>query len=209
MMTSAQRYHLMLIAVIVLGMVGYMLPWLTGSAAGLTFNANDLAEWSSLHPEVRISTPPLLTTALLRLPLACLVIVAGCAVVSHWQSPWWWVNAVLVSVSVTALLPPVDFLTHAQDSPNYRQQFALAIAALTGGILGLSGYLPRVRRILVIVASLVGITAGLIGWLHAYNLVRGFDLSIQIGSGIIILMLAYMLLIALTLRPGIKQGSSN
>ncbi len=58
-------------------LIGYHLAWYTHPTAGFTTNAFDLAEWASLHPAVRSSSPPMLTSFLLRLPLIMLVAAAG------------------------------------------------------------------------------------------------------------------------------------
>jgi len=57
---------------LLLGLLGYLLPWAVASSAPMTLNAYDLAEWTSLHPAQRQTTPPLLAPLRLRAQLAIL-----------------------------------------------------------------------------------------------------------------------------------------
>ena len=35
---------------LIIGLCGYLLPWIVAPSSAMTLNAYDLAEWTSLHP---------------------------------------------------------------------------------------------------------------------------------------------------------------
>ncbi|MBN8635251.1 MAG: hypothetical protein J0M07_07995 [Anaerolineae bacterium] len=55
----------------------YVLPWVINPGVSLTLGGYDLGEWTSLHEAVRGEQPPLLTSFLLRLPLALIAMLVG------------------------------------------------------------------------------------------------------------------------------------
>ena len=118
----------------------------------------------------------LLTSLLLRLPLACLALLIA------FSTRRGIVPALLVIVIAVALLPPLEFI-HALDDANYRQQAAIALLALIGGGIGLSGVLPRYRHWIAAAVALIGAAASLIGLAQGYDLMRGFEIPAQIGLG--------------------------
>jgi hypothetical protein len=158
-------------------LVAYCLPWLVNPGISLTYGVYDLAEWTSLHPVVRASSPALLLTLLLRLPLIC---VAGVIVFSRIQKT---LRVILIIIITVALLPPLEFFTQYPDDPNYRQQFALALTTLILGSIGLSDYLRRWHSIIRIAASITGAVTSIWGLARAYSLMKDFMLPVQIGPG--------------------------
>src|SRR5690606_39317288 len=103
-----------IIVCVVAGVVCYLLPWTDHSTAGFTMNGFDLAEWSSLHPAVRASSPPMLASFLLRMPQVAVAI--GLALVaSALRDPRWravgWAAALLVAVR---FIPPAEFVQSAR-----------------------------------------------------------------------------------------------
>ncbi len=167
-------------------LVLYLFPWLVNPGASLSLNGYDLAEWASLHPAVREATPALLTSLLLRLPLACLALLIA------FTRRRGLLPAVIVLITALALLPPPEFVK-ALDDPNYRQQATLALFTLMGGVMGLSGKLQRARHWIATTVGLLGAMACLVGLLQSYNLMRDFDLPTQIGAGGALLALAFVI----------------
>ena len=90
-------------------LIGYYLPWVYHRAAGLTFNAYDLAEWVSLSPEARGGSLPFLIPFLLRFALVGIALLCGirAAISSHTLSRGLYM--LLALVLALNLLPPVDF----------------------------------------------------------------------------------------------------
>lgn len=166
--------------------VFYLFPWLVNPSASLSPNAYDLAEWASLHPAVRDATPALLTSLLLRLPLACLALLIG------FTARRGLFPALIVLVLAAALLPPPEFVK-ALDNSNYRQQAALALFTLIGGAIGFSGRLPRVRHWIAAAIALLGALVSIIGLLQGYNLMHGFSLPAQIGIGGVLLVPLFLI----------------
>ncbi len=65
--------------VIAVMLVCYALPWVINPGVSLTLGGYDLGEWTSLHDAVRGEQLPLLTSFLLRLPLALVAVLIGVA----------------------------------------------------------------------------------------------------------------------------------
>jgi hypothetical protein len=169
-----------LLTLFLLLLVAYAPPWVINPGASLSPNGYDLAEWSSVHPVAGGETPPLLTALLLRLPLVCATLMFVYFLTLNRNSRI--LGGAVVLLMGLALLPPLEIL----DDPgnwNYRQQLALAIFTVAGGMIGLTGWLGELRRIVGIVSAFGGTAACLVGLSHAYNLMQGFDLPVHIGAG--------------------------
>jgi len=182
-----------------LALTACLLPWVSNSAAGLSFNPTDLAEWTSLAPAVQAQTPPLFTTFLLRTPL---LIVALLVALAAGRKHGW--AALLILVLAAAQLPPFEFLKDSGNS-NYRQQ--VLMAALTG-VLGLLVLFRLPERHALASAGIVaaaGLLAALVGVAGALREMQTFGLAAQIGPGLLLYIAAMLSTMALTLLAGIKK----
>jgi hypothetical protein len=162
---------------IFLALVAYCLPWLLNPGVSLSYGVYDLAEWTSLHSAVRASSPSLLLTLVLRLPLVCLTIVV------EFSRRQVLLRTIFVFIIAAALLPPLEFFTQYPDDPNYRQQLVLAVAAFLIGGIGLSGLLSRWHHIIRLTASFAGAIAAIWGLAQAYELMNTYQLPVRIGVG--------------------------
>lgn len=206
---KTNNFYFILVAVFFV-MVGYSIPWSVAPGASLSLGANDLAEWASLHPEVRASSPSLLVSLLLRLPLGLLAWIVA------FRLPWrplrsrsWWLGILVVGFIVLLLLPPLEFFTSARGDKNYQQQIALVIAISLGSAFGLSGMYPRVRGYVVVSCAVVGAIASGVGFQNAYVLLKDYKLPVQVGSGVGLTILMFVLIAVLTWQSNIKQGSAR
>ncbi|PJF25409.1 MAG: hypothetical protein CUN53_12950, partial [Phototrophicales bacterium] len=157
--------------------MGYVLPWLTGTGAALSFHAYDLAEWTTLIPASSVETPSLLTAFLLRLPLVCLGVIS--AVLSLQLRGWGQVAFVFIWIALAAAnLPPFEFLSFS-DNPNYRQQAALAGLTFAAGVTVMLPFAKRAIRLEWIgaAAAAVGAAAALIGLARGYALLSDYGLE--------------------------------
>ncbi len=165
------------------------LPWLTTpTAAGLTFSGIDFAEWSSLHPAIRAESPALLTSMLLRLPpVFALWIAALNATVFASGGMIRWLVLVAVTVSLVALMPPLEFFTAgwARNDPNYEQQFTMMIVAVIGSGIAASGLLTKFRAILLALIALAGLLTSIVGFQRTYGLIDEFGISAAFGPGLL------------------------
>lgn len=159
----------------------YLLPWVINPGVSLTFGGYDLGEWTSLHDAVRGEQPPLLTSFLLRLPLALVALLVGWGLRRDKA-----IRAVVVLVIAGALLPPLEFLDAPNDS-NYRQQALIAGIALVGGLIGVSGVLRRAQRVIFAALCALGIAAVIIGLANALRLMQSFALPVSVGAGGVLL----------------------
>ncbi len=201
--------RLRLLLLIAVMLVCYLLPWVINPGVSLTLGGYDLGEWTSLLDAVRGEQPPLLTSFLLRLPLALFALMISFAALTPpllFRRGGWGVRSslggeaislkilkiVLILLITTALLPPLEILDTPND-PNYRQQVLLSMIALIGGMIGISGGLRRFHRLISIGICVVGVLAILIGLTNAINLMRGFGLPVTLGAGGIFLSLLFAL----------------
>lgn len=158
----------MLIVLLLIGLLGYVLPWAVGPTAPMTLNAYDLAEWASLHPAQRHGTPPLLAPLLLR---AQLVILSLTFALTASRLPWKSISTTAIFVLALAQLPPFEYVYDIANL-NYRQQFALALASLIASLVAIRLEKRRaiwVLMLLLPLAGIVSIYAGVAQALDVYN----------------------------------------
>ncbi len=176
-------------------MISYLLPWLVATSAPLTLNAYDLAEWVSLHPSQRHTSPPLMATLLLRLQLLMLSVMLGALPANK---PWKLASAILIVLLAIAQLPPLEFVLDPGNL-NYRQQFGLALASLFFGMLFLRFLRPRLRSIALIALPMVGIVSALMGMSRALEVFAVLQVDGATGLGMWLLIASYLGCLALAL----------
>jgi len=193
---------------IAVALVAYALPWVNHTGTPLTMGAYDLAEWASIHPVARISSPTMLVSLLLRLPLALLAIIIGFAAPAPpLRTVGWWAALIAILIITMSSLPPLEFFTGSveRNDPNYQQQFYLTLAALIGGCLGLTGLLPRVRPFVVLVAALAAIFVSLDALGRVDELMDWVQIETQLGVGMIVFVGMSLLLAVNAFAIGIKK----
>lgn len=165
----------------------YHAPWFAHESAGFTMHAYDLAEWSSLHPAVRSSSPAMLTSFLLRAPL--FAVVFGLALAANWfvdARVRWTVRAVELIVALR-FVPPKEFFTAASDDPNYRQMALLAALSVIAilAAFGVGRLRERAQTGILGAAIIASIVAGWWGLSRAGELLRNFEIDVHSGMGIV------------------------
>ena len=187
---------------LVIALIGYYLPWLYHNAAGLTFNAYDLAEWISIHPAVRDGNPPLLAPFLLRAVLGALALLAALRAARSFGWERWLYTVFALALAIT-LMPPLEFFRDAADDPNYRQQFILAVVVLVLFLgIAAASYRPWLKWVEVTVPTLTAV-ATIWGVVLALNVAQSLHLEHTLGGGVIVLLvcLAMMVMSRLTGQP--------
>lgn len=197
-----------IIACVVAGVVCYLLPWTDHITAGFTMNGFDLAEWSSLHPAVRSSSPAMLTSFLLRAPLVALAAVLALAAqtLPHARLRWLvWCGAAGL---VLRMIPPAEFFIGATGDPNYRQMLLLSVVGfgLVAAAIPLRALPEGVRRGLVAALWVAGAAAGGAGLSRAWTLLDNFEIDVTVGAGIIGFVGVSALAAALALWPSRRAG---
>ena len=168
-------------------LVCYMLPWVRTPASALSLGAYDLAEWASLHPIVRETTPYLWSSLALRLPLAVIGILIASYIA---QTPFRRLfGMAVVLLTAIALLPPLEFFTIYRDDVNYRQQFILTFATLILGTILLPRRLANIKPILLSLVSGIGAIAAGIGLSQSLRLMQNFNLPVQLGINVYIMII--------------------
>ena len=190
------RYNSLVLALLVMALTGYLLPWIVAPSSSMTLNAFDLAEWTSLHPLQHSSPIPLLVPLQLRLQL--LILLTIFALVSRDLLPVKLVASVVVLVAV-AQLPPPEFIGQLHNA-NYRQQFALACASAVLPLLLWRIKRKRLKMRVVVSLSAVGAAFALAGHRQAETLLRLALEEGQPGLGLFIVAAAYIAVMLLTLR---------
>lgn len=192
-----------IIVCVVAGVVCYLLPWTDHSTAGFTMNGFDLAEWSSLHPAVRSSSPAMLTSFLLRAPLVALaaVLALGAQALPHARLRWLvWCGAAGL---VLRMIPPAEFFTGETGDPNFRQLLLLSVVGfgLVAASIPLRALPDGVRRGWVAALWAAGAAAGGAGLSRAWTLLDNFEIDVTVGAGIIGFVGVSALAAALALWP--------
>jgi hypothetical protein len=165
---------------IVFALLGYFLPWVLTPAISLNLGAYDLAEWSSLHPIVRQTTPFLWTSLVLRIPLAIVGILFAAYIGKTFRRAS--IAILCLLIAAIALLPPLEFFTIYRDDPNYRQQFFLGLITPIIGII-IIGESSKLQRLTLIALSILGVLTSVLGLYQALGLLQSFGLPITVGSG--------------------------
>lgn len=192
----AERYAPAIYALLLLGLFGFVQPWIAAPTGALTLNAYDLAEWASLVPAQRATSPPLLAPLLLRLQLVILSVILAASVTGRWRK----LAAVLaIAVLTAAQLPPFEFV-HDLNNLNYRQQFFLAGVSLIAGFALLPLELPRVSRFVSMVLAVAGLATAMLGLSQSAALYDKFQLDPSPAAGAWIMGLSYIGMIVLNLR---------
>lgn len=174
---------------VILGLVGYALPWIVTPTAPLTLGAYDLAEWASLHPSQLTTSPALIVPLLLRVQLVIITLIIALSA----QTDKLRIIAVIAIIPLSiAQLPPLEFLTIATSNINYQQQFILATISLVIGLI-LIKYKPT-QYVPYIIVLLVG--AGIISTIAGVQQAQSlYMMSLQensLGMGVIIMCVAYL-----------------
>ena len=178
---------------LLLALAAYYLPWLYHRAAALTFNANDLAEWTSLAPAVREGAIPLLAPFLLRAVLALLALLYRLHATRAENAVDRWGYALLAILLTITLLPPVEFFKGAWNDANYRQQLGIAVSTAIGlAIIAItqsrSRLEPYQRRLEIALVALCVIFA-IVGNILALNTVRSYQIDATLGGGLFALVI--------------------
>jgi hypothetical protein len=195
-----------LVCGLIAALTAYYLPWFTHLTAGFTTNGFDLAEWTSLHPAVRSSSPPMLTSFLLRFPQWVIVVALALAANGFANARIRWVLRGTAALLALRFFPPIDFFSSAQDDPNYRQMMLLCVLNLLAVLaaLGLSRLSARVQSGVLVILLLSGIGAGWIGLSRAKLLLDNFEIAVKIGPGFV----GYMVLSVFMIGLIVAQRSS-
>lgn len=189
-------------------------PWYTHSTAAFTLNAFDLAEWTSLHPAVRASSPALLTSFLLRAPQLALIAVLALLANGPGDARARWLLRAAALLIALRFVPPREFFGSAASDPNFRQMMLLAVLGVGGVMAAILAekLAPRWQGLLVAVALVLGIGAGWWGLARAHTLLDNFEIAVSVGAGAVGYT-AFSALVALLglslLRRAERPGPAN
>ncbi len=201
-----QRFTILYLVLAIIGIVGYTLPWLVNPSTALTMGAYDLAEWASLHPQVHFESDLLLTSLLLRWPLAALALIM--AFVGNPHQNYFYFRLITFAGIALYLLPPLEFFTIARSNANYLQQFLL-VAALV--VIGGTGFVfltqQKWRYFFTIVSSASGVIGSIWGVLEIADLMNGFALNPRPGLGVLFVVASFGLILAFAILN--KQSSTK
>jgi len=183
------------ISLALVGLFGFAQPWIVAPSGSMTLNAFDLAEWTSLHPAQRATSPPLLTPLMLRLQLLILSATLGALATGRRTRAC---AAIMILVLTLAQLPPLD-IVYDINNLNYRQQLFLAAASLIASIclFALNG--RRISLFATVALPVIGVASACYGLAQAAGLYHYFALEAAAGAGIWILILSYIGIMAIAL----------
>jgi hypothetical protein len=191
--------------------IGCYFPWIATTGTAFSVNLFDLAEWTSLDPNVRGGNPPLLATFLLRATVGLIAVALATKSIgiSNRVARWGlWILAALIGAG---LLPPLDFFRGAFDDLNYRQQFVIALISVMGTcvVIFIEGRTISasmklreklgVRFLLGSGLAILGLATGMIGAVLGIRELSAFGLHLAPGLGLILTGLALVGAISLSL----------
>lgn len=202
---ASDSFYLTMFALIIVAYCGYALAWIVVPAGSMTLNGHDLAEWASLVPAQRATSPPLLAPLLLRLqPLMLSLLLGGIAVGRRRMA----MSAAAICLLAAAQLPPFEFV-YDINNLNYRQQFGLAACSLIGGFCLIPLQSRRLSQMVMLSIAATGLVTSAFGLSMALELYGAFELDAVAGAGIWILGLSYAGLIASALRELLRSRSTR
>lgn len=191
--------------------VCYHIPWVTHDTAGFTMHGFDLAEWTSLHPAVRSSSPGLLTTLLLRVPLLAVVFALALVANSADDERMRWAIRICALLFAVRFIPPKEFFTSSSDDSNYRQMALLTL--LSGAAVGVSLLIARlsqgVQKTLFVVVVVSGVVSGWWGLSRSGELFDNFELDVSYGIGIYGYTAAALLSVLVTLTISARESEPS
>ena len=193
---ASDSYSSVVYALVLIGILGYVQSWIVLSSGPMILNANDLAEWASLVPAQRGTSPPLLVPLLLRLQPVLLSSLLGVVATGKKRMRF---PAVAIFILAAAQLPPFEFV-YDINNLNYRQQFGMAAVSLIAGFALIPLTSRGISAILILAIAALGIISAALGLSGAITLYSQFQLDAAPGAGIWILSLAYGFFIAIALR---------
>ena len=161
----------------------------------MTLNAYDLAEWSSLHPAQWNTSPPLVLAFLLRLQLVILSFIIGLLANGKASIT---LSAIIIMLLAVAQLPPFEFVKDINNL-NYRQQFFLALASITGGIALLRLNMKRITLLALIALPFVGVLSAAYGQNQAMALYAHLQQEAAAAAGLWILVASYGGMVAIVI----------
>ncbi len=196
-----QKHALLLLMLLLLGLLGYISPWAVTRSAPMTLNAYDLAEWTSLHPAQRHTTPPLLAPLLLRVQLVILTLTFAVTASGRW------ITALVVLLLALAQLPPFEYVYDIANL-NYRQQFGLALFSLIAGLVATRFGNRRPARSVLIVLPVAGVASVYTGVSQAFEVYRQLQAVASVGMGPWLLVASYIGIAALCLLAFRTSGAN-
>jgi len=188
-------YYITMFALIVVALCGYALPWIVAPIGSMTLNGHDLAEWSSLVPSQRATSPPLLAPLLIRVqPVMLSLLLGGIATGGRRMA----MTAAAILLLAASQLPPFEFV-YDINNLNYRQQFSLASFSLIVGLCLIPLQTRRLPVLITLPIAAAGLVASAFGLSMTLALYGAFELNAVPGAGIWVLGLSYVALIAVAL----------
>jgi hypothetical protein len=188
---------------IILALIAYLLPWVVNPGVSLTLGAYDLAEWTSLARDVDMMP----TVLLLRLPPVFLVLITALTFGYPRFTGTWWLATLFVLLMTAALLPPIEFLQDTANA-NYRQQLIVAVLAFIAGLIGLSGFLRRLRPVLILITAALASVIAVMGFSQAQQFMWALRLPATTGVGIVLFVVVMVIINLPPVLGGRSKGYS-
>ena len=193
---ESENSSMLMVVPVLIGFGGYLLPWIVASSGPMTLNAFDLAEWASLIPAQRGTSPQLLVPLLLRTQPVLLTSLLGVVAVGRKEMA---IAAIAICLLAIAQLPPFEYV-YDINNLNYRQQFVLAVVSLVAGFCLLPLRRQRLMIVVKLALALVGMVTAMLGLSGAITLFSQFGLAAAHGAGFWILISCYAATIAFSLH---------
>ena len=182
------KFSPQLYALLFVGLVAYLLPWIVAPSAPMTLNAYDLAEWVSLYPPQKQTLPPLLVPLLLRAQLLIFAIMLGIIASGKIQII---VATLIIAALAIGQMPPFEFFSDL-DNLNYQQQSILAGISLVAGLALIPVKLKSALPLVLILLSIFAIATSVYAQAQAQTIYRELGQMGDTGFGLWLLILSHI-----------------
>jgi hypothetical protein len=156
-------------------LIGCLMPWIEHRASSLTWNLYELAEWTTLVPDLHTTSPTLLVSLGLRTIMVIAILNLS---ISIPQFRW-----MLLIVAGMALLPPIEFFTLYRNDPNYQQQFGMVVTILLLGGGLKSRQLICYRYWWILIGGAISLFSAAGCLLVIQHTIDAFHFQLQVGLG--------------------------
>lgn len=152
-------------------------------------SAFDLAEWTTIVPEVRYGGNAM--TLPYNLRLLMVMLIAMMSLLPQRRFSWGWFSCVALALAaVIGLLPPFEYFidpgTGFREDVNYNQLMNVALIGLGVAAVGLSGFVWGFKRIIFPLVIAVAIMLALSASGEALGYMRRYIPDVQIGLGVLL-----------------------
>ncbi len=173
------------------GVVAFHMPWHDHAVAAFRLNAFDLAEWGTLHPTIRLESPTLWSSLLLRWPLLGLGLSMAISANHLRDERWRWIWRGIAILVVLRLNPPIEFYKGPGSAGDNEQQLGYLTLVGLVSVLVLIGTQRWLNKFYWPILLVIWLSIGYGSWegLRRITLVvESLAVEVNYGGGFYLMM---------------------